>query len=604
VNAKIIEELKPKKMKNLIRLLLVLSVITIYSCYNSTDSKISMVENGLLPGISFSGVEQQGYNILERMHHYNVPAISIAVIDDGKIVWSKAFGNKEVGTDKKISEESIFQMGSVGKMIAAVTILSLVNKDILNLDEDVNEYLKSWKIPGYEIDKEAKITLRQLLSHTAGVSGRDSCPFRHELPLPTLTGYLKSKNVKIIRKPGEEFYYSGTGYVIVEQIIEDVTGKEYKEVAKEEVLKPLGMRNTYFQNILPDTLLKRAAFSHHEDGTLYNEKYPIHPCYAPGTCNWSTAEDLAKLFIELQKSYYGKSNKILPQSLTKVMMTNKSLQYGLGIKLINNNSNTFIGHSGDFYGFHACLFGYLESNKGIVVMTNGDNGVLLYNEIIRSVANNYNWPGCKQEIVSNPVVDKHDLKKLCGFYYLPERLNVLNIYERNNKLYCDVLGETGNELLQISSNKFYDKNTDGFIIFNIDSYGTVENVEYRRIGVYFEGTLLPGFDLLNTDRFEEGIAKIYKAKDEFSQRKYFENIFNSIGYKFLREGKLQHAISVFELAVTIYPLSSNLYDSLGEAYMKSANKEMAIKNYEKSLTLDPDNDNAKEMLKRLRGNKY
>ena len=588
-------------MKTSLNFLIFMLVVLNYSCRNSESLKIDDVENDLLAAISNSIDNPVKYNIYQRMKYYNVPGVSIAVIDNDEIVWAKGYGVLETGTKRKVTTKSIFQIGSVGKIITALTTLSLVEKGILDLDKDVNSYLKSWKITENKYTKGKKITLRELLSHTAGISDDYSAPFHRGSAIPSLTEHLRNNNYAVIKEPGEGYFYTGAGYIIIEQIIEDVTGKSYKSIAEEEVLQPLGVKDTYFQILLSSNLMNIAALAHHNDGTLYLDKYPVYPCFAPGTCNWSTAVDMAKLFIELQKSYYGKSNKILTQTLTRIMMSNYSPAYGLGIKLISEGGNTFIGHSGDFYGFHACIYGYLKQGKGIVVLTNGDNGVLLYDEIIRSVAKVYHWPGCKQEIISDSDIDSLHYYKLCGCYFLPGKLDVMNIYKKGNRLYADVLGDTRSELIRVSSYKFYNRETDGFINFFPDSDSTVQNVEFRRIGVLLPGVLLSGFDLLYTDRFNEGKRIILDSREKYMSKSYFENIFNSIGYELMGSGKTLRAIKVFKLALSIYPEASNLYDSIGEAYMKNRQRDQAIKNYKKSLELDPKNMNAVEMLKKLGG---
>jgi len=567
--------------------------------FGPSESKIIAVENGLLKGISASEPDRRGSNIIERMKDHHVPGVSLAVVHHGEIVWTKGYGVLEAGSERKVEQATPFQTGSVGKMIAAMTVLSLVNKGILNLDEDVRRYLKSWKMPSNEFTERSEVTLRQLLSHTAGVEDDDSAPFAMDTPLPSLSEHLNIHNYEIIKTPGEGYYYSGAGYIIIEQIIEDVTGKPYQQVAAEELLKPLAMDHTFFRIKLSDGLAAKAASAHHANGERYQDRYPIYPCFAPGTCNWSTAEDLAKLFIEIHKSYYGKSNKVLPQSLVKSMVTGLSPAYGLGIKVIEDGPETLIGHSGDFYGFHACVYGYLESGNGVAVMTNGDDGVALYNEIVRSVSKAYDWTGCKQEIASALRWEDIDIRDLCGTYFMPGKLDIMNIYEKDGKLSCDVLGETGGELMPVNSLRFYESRTDGTISFKLGADGRVQSTEYRRIGVRLPCYPLPGFDLLLTERYEEGNRIILRSKKEYSRKRYFENVFNSLGYALMESRKLGNAINVFQLALKIYPKSANLYDSLGEAYMKNGEIRPAIESYKKSLELNPKKQNAKSMLERL-----
>ena len=408
------------------------------------------VENGLLAGIASTGAPQKAFPIRERMKYYHVPGVSLAVINRGRIEWTKGYGILKAGTNQEVTPETLFQIGSVGKVIAAMTTLALVHQGWLELDVDVRQYLKSWKIPENKFSRNTAITLRQLLSHTAGIMADNSAPFHLGSPLPSLTEHLKTKNYEAIKPPGESYFYSGAGYIIIEQIIEDVTGKPYADVAKDEVLNPLGMKDTYLTQVLDDRLLDRAALAHHHDGSLYPDKYPVYPCYAPGTCNWSTASDLAKLFIELLRSYNGQPESKFPPLFAREMMKNHSSAYGLGLKVIDDGAGILVGHSGDFYGFHACFYGYRDEGRGVAILTNGDKGVLLYNEIIRAVASAYDWPGCHPETASSVGLDGSQAENVCGCYFLPGLLDVMNVYLKNGDLCCDVLGDTGTKLIPIS----------------------------------------------------------------------------------------------------------------------------------------------------------
>ena len=198
--------------KSLTRSLLCFYVLFLtfnYSCRHFGNSKINDVENNLLDAITYSIDNSIKYNIYQRMKYYNVPGVSIAVVDNDKIIWAKGYGELETGTNRKVTAESIFQIGSVGKMIAALSTLSLANKGVLNLDRDVNTYLKSWKIAENKYTKEKKITLRQLLSHTAGISDDYSAPFHRGSTTPSLTEHLRNNNYAVIKEPGEGYFYTG-----------------------------------------------------------------------------------------------------------------------------------------------------------------------------------------------------------------------------------------------------------------------------------------------------------------------------------------------------------------------------------------------------------
>lgn len=552
-----------------------LIILTIISCVKNSNHDIAEVENGLLTGIAGANDILTGYNINERMKLYNVPAVSISVVDDGNIVWSKAYGKTHEG-GSETSTQTLFQTGSVGKIIAAITILSLVKDGVVDLDTDINDYLTSWELPQNRYNSRDMVTIRQLLSHTSGI-GDDYSEYSLDDSLPSLTEHLEKNNYSLLKPPGEGYFYSGAGYIVIEQIIEDVTGRSYSEVATERVIDRIGLKNTSFRKKLSEDELGKIAFAHHKDGSVYDDPYPVYPSFAPGTCNWSTAEDLAKLFVELRKSYFGESDRLLPQYLCKLMMTHSSPAYGLGMKLIEDNGELFIGHSGDFYGFHACLYGYLESGKGISVTTNGDNGVRLYNEIIRSVSNRYNWTGCKQEILS-PLKSRPTITgRYCGSFFLPGKLDVVNIRLVDTQLYADILGYTGSELQPLSDTKFYSAEADAFVIFKEASEGEYDSIEVRKIGVLLPGERIPGFDLIvNPLTFNEGKQILADNTIIYSGKDQYQFAFVWAVYYLIDQGQFEMAAEVAKLGLSVFPGSVYPNISLGEVYYYNNEYQKAL----------------------------
>ena len=281
------------------------------------------------------------------------------------------------------------------------------------------------------------------------------------------------------------------------------------------------------------------------------------------------------------------------------MLTNLSIYYGMGVKVIDDFGAKFIGHSGDFYGYHSCIYGYLDDGKGVVILTNGDGGVTLYNEIIRSVAKNYKWPGTQHQVVQK-IQSRLNFDQIAGCYFIPGILDILNVINENGKLYCNIFGLQKSELEMISPTVFYNNRLDGFFTFKNDSNNTINEVKFKRIGVKLPGYRMKnGFDLLFGENYKEGTQVILKNKDYYAKLSYFENVFNSIGYSLLFEKKHQNAINVFALGTTLFPEAVNLMDSLGEAYLEYGDTTNAIKYYDQALKINPNYSNAKHMLNLL-----
>jgi CubicO group peptidase (beta-lactamase class C family) len=136
----------------------------------SLNKRIHQVENNLMPYAQVVGKEVQTFNIEDRMRFYHVPAISIAVINKGKIEWAKAYGFADSSTNEKATTETLFQAGSISKSLNATCIQILVRENKLILHSDFRTYLKTWKFPENEFSKDSKITIQNLLDHTAGLT--------------------------------------------------------------------------------------------------------------------------------------------------------------------------------------------------------------------------------------------------------------------------------------------------------------------------------------------------------------------------------------------------------------------------------------------------
>ena len=150
-------------------------------------------------------------NLYERMKYYGVPGVSIALVNNNKLEWSKGYGVVEAGSSKKVTIETMFQAASISKPITATVALYFVQQGKLKLDSDVNEQLKSWQIPENEYTQEQKVTLRRILSHTAGLSGlglKGYCEYEKK---PTLFEILDGKfpahsdPITVITVPGSKF---------------------------------------------------------------------------------------------------------------------------------------------------------------------------------------------------------------------------------------------------------------------------------------------------------------------------------------------------------------------------------------------------------------
>ena len=222
-------------------LVCILSHLSQSSLYAGTCEK---VESNLRSDFAIKDQPIPRYSITDHMQKYRIPGASIAVLDQGKLKCAKGFGIKEIGNSEPVTSDTLFQAGSVSKPITALGALYLVDRGLLKLDEDVNHFLKSWKVPETEFTKKEKVTLRRLLSHTAGVTLHGFQGYVRGAPLPSLVQILNgappanTRPIVVDTVPGSHWRYSGGGFTIVQLMIEDVTGVPFSKWMKETILDP------------------------------------------------------------------------------------------------------------------------------------------------------------------------------------------------------------------------------------------------------------------------------------------------------------------------------------------------------------------------------
>lgn len=360
------------------------------------SERIASVESGLLPAVITNEDTLGGLNIYERMDYYNVPGVSIAVINQGEIEWAKGYGYLTIDSLKQIDPSTRFQAASISKPVAAAAALTFVEEGLLDLDRDVNQYLTSWKVPENEFTTDEKVTLRRLLSHTAGltVHGFGGYAFNEAIPstVQVLNGEEPANSDPVIPDtiPGSIFRYSGGGFTVMQLLLCDVASRSFPEIVEERVLSKIGMDNSTYVQPLPEKIAPYAAIAHRSDGSPVEGNWHIYPeMAAAGLC--TTPTDLAKFAIELYESLNGTSNKVLSQELVTQMLTEEKDGYGLGLGLGGENDSIWFGHGGSNEGFKCNMMLYTKLGMGAVIMTNGDQGGMLTMEIFRSLSETYKW---------------------------------------------------------------------------------------------------------------------------------------------------------------------------------------------------------------------
>ena len=359
---------------------------------------IQAIESGLLTVKTVEGRPVRKKELHQRMAYHRVPGFSIALVDRGALAWAKGYGVLQAGGEALVTNESIFQAASISKPVSAMVALHLVEEGVLDLDADVNEMLRTWKVPENKPTRVNKVTLRGLLSHTAGLTIAGYLGYPAGAQLPTLTQVLNgespsnSKPVRVRQAPGTGFRYSGGGYVLVQQLIEDVTGRSLEGLAQELIFDTLGMVNSTFTSQLPQAYIPKAATAHRRSGDPVPGKWRIYPEQAAASL-WSTPSDLARLIVEVFKSYKNELNLILSTEMTRQMLTPQVSWVGLGFPIIKMDDGIKFEHPGHNEGFHSLLVGSPDTGQGLVWMTNGENGKRLGREVMRAIPEDFGWSG-------------------------------------------------------------------------------------------------------------------------------------------------------------------------------------------------------------------
>ncbi len=369
---------------------------------NEFKQALEAIEHGLLEVKRSSDSSTTKMELSQRMKHYKVPGFSAAFVHNEELVWARGFGVVEAGSEKLVTPETIFQAASISKPVTAMVALHLVEAGQLDLDADANDFLRSWKIPPSKYTQprtdgtRPNVTLRGLLSHTAGVNLRGYTGYPFDRQLPTLQQILNgeppanSKPVRVTQKPGKAFKYSGAGYLVVQQMIEDVTSRPLAALAQEFIFDKLGMTSSTFDIRLPNVFLPRAATAHRRTGKPVAGRWHTYPEQAAASL-WSTPTDLARLMIEVLKSLKNESNLVLSQAMTRQMMIPQKSIGGVGFNVFISNGMTRFGHPGWNEGFHSIVLGCPEMGQAIVWMTNGENGRNLGWEVDHGLAEVVKW---------------------------------------------------------------------------------------------------------------------------------------------------------------------------------------------------------------------
>ncbi len=475
------------------------------------------------------------FNLEKFMNFFNIPGFSIAVIDDFKLVWAKGYGVTEANGLVPVTTDTLFQAASISKPVTAMAALHFVEQQLLSLDAAVNSQLKSWHIPENDLTKDHPVTLRHLLTHTAGLNVDGFPGYESPDHLPSvgqiLTGEKPANTapISVQSVPGSSWSYSGGGFTVVQQLLMDITGKSFPDLMHDLVLTKLGMDHSTFSQPPASSFNDLLAHGTYQNGLSVPHGYHLYPEMAAAGL-WTTPSDLASLAIEVALSKRGKSNQLLSKEMTEEMLTiqSESLssfpfgsdeypdRMGLGFFLGNATRPHIFGHTGGNAGFQSFLVMDSETGKGAVYLSNSEFGFMLGDFIIDLLAKQYNWQN----------------------YRKPSRFWI------------------------------------GTWVFLVEAL--------KRKGISFALTQLEALIKSDPETF-------FLSKTSLI----------TFAYYLIETNKIPDALEVMKLEVQLYSDYWNAFDTLAEIYMMMGNEELAIENFKKSLELNPNNISGLNNLKSL-----
>nr|BFD30887.1 hypothetical protein GTC16762_05050 [Pigmentibacter ruber] len=426
-------------------------------------NNLTRVENSLRDQYFLEGKKPIKTSIFNAMKMYNIPGVSLAAIHNGKIVWIKTYGFKDAETKEKLLPEHLLQAASISKPFTVLGVLSLVNENKLELDKNINDYLKGWSVPLNNFTKEKPVTARYLMAHTAGVNvGGFPGIDRSTKYFPNIIDVLNGKKpeivtnaIEIINTPGTKYSYSGGGTSILQLAIESIVEKDFSSWMDTNILKKLGMLNSTFVQPLPEKILSLASSAHDVEGKVYQGKFHDYPEQAAAGL-WTNPTDLATATLRFLNAYYNETNFLnIKQEITnQIFIQQLPSKFGLGFEIAKNKNVLSFGHGGSNEGFKSIMTAYVNSHKNrdkiklkdaLIVMTNSDNGDYLNDMLVASFNDVYKL-GLNDAKKIRQVKTSKNLKDYALNFTLYDEDEINNVFYKNGSLY-----------LKLSDDKFPEK---------------------------------------------------------------------------------------------------------------------------------------------------
>lgn len=387
---------------------------------------------------------------LERLIDHEVtgkelPAFSIALVDDQQIVWAQGFGFADPAKRIAATAETEYRVGSVSKLFTDIGIMQLVERGELDLDVPVTRYLPDFH-PKNPFG--TPITLRELMTHHAGLVREPPVGSYFDSSQPPLASVVKSLNdTDLVYAPGTHEKYSNAGVSVAGYVLERLKGEPYQQYLQHAVLQPMGLRESSFTPAPALTRNLAKSFMWTYDGRVFPA-----PTFELGTGPagnmYSTVTDLGRFLSVLFAGGRGaKGTVIKAETLEKMYApqysdSSKFSGYGLGFALLGLNDHRVIAHRGGVYGFSTQVLGMPDDHLGVITVTNMDSSSEVtwhvgYTALKFMLAVREHKPLPLLHLTTE--IPEETKRRLAGHYGEGEK--AVEILDRSGKLYIESLGD-------------------------------------------------------------------------------------------------------------------------------------------------------------------
>jgi len=459
------------------------------------DARIARAMNDIRSGTAFEGQLGPPRALAERMAFCHTPGVGLAVVEGFELVWAGGFGQREAGSSEPVTAGTLFQAASISKPVSALAVMHLVQDGILDLDRDVNDYLTSWQVPAND-GWQPRLTLRQLLSHTAGVTVHGFPGYTASEPAPSLVQVLEGEpqantpRIEVNTLPGLTYRYSGGGTLIAQQAVTDRLGKPFPQIMRELVLEPLGMADSSFEQPLPAAWRSRAATGHPYKGYPLPGRYHVYPEMAAAGL-WTTPSDLARVGVELMRAVDGRPSAVLSRETAQAMLqpqhagSGEGYRPAIGFHLDGEEQGRYFYHSGWNEGFVAHAQFFPSSGQGAVLMLNSNEGNDLMFDIGSAIRREFGWPGTLP--TERRAVEVAGLERYAGEYATEAGIE-LRVSVQDGALWLQVAGQPPLPIYASAELEFFARVVNTTLVFRRDEAGTIAGLTLKQEGQEFEAT--------------------------------------------------------------------------------------------------------------------